>query len=170
MKKLLVLPFVLTVFLPALLLGQSITGTTYYKTTNDPIPFDTIYLLDSTAKLIKRTTLTDIDGNFRFSNVSFGSYCIKTSQSNYGRMEVVADSSFKLKLIPNICPYERSINNKTCPVCQKQNKVIPIHYGMFIGTGNRSSMKKAGKTFKVGGCKVTGCDPNWYCKRDKKSF
>jgi hypothetical protein len=24
--------------------------------------------------------------------------------------------------------------------------------------------------YKSGGCMVSGCDPHWYCKRDKKKF
>jgi hypothetical protein len=135
-----------------------------------PYSFDSIYLLDSTATIIKMTTLTDIDGNFKFKDVSPGNYCIKDSGKHYGTIKVSADKTIKLKIITKFCPYDGSIKNKTCPICHKQNKVIPILYGLLISTNSDSPMKGAGETFIVGGCNVTDCDPNWYCKRDKNKF
>lgn len=75
------------------------------------------------------------------------------------------------------CKYNRSINDKTCPLCLKQDKVIPISYGLIIETnfidadkniidekGNLIEKKK--RTYYPGGCIVSECDPNWYCERE----
>lgn len=63
------------------------------------------------------------------------------------------------------CKYDLSKNEKRCPVCKKKDKVIPIYYGLLIDTKNEE-----GKKYKSGGCTTTGCDPNWYCKRDNNEF
>ncbi len=58
-------------------------------------------------------------------------------------------------------------NEKTCPVCQKHDEVIPIIYGEPRKRLFKDSLK--GKV-RLGGCVISDCDPNWFCKRDEKEF
>jgi len=57
------------------------------------------------------------------------------------------------------CKYDKSINNKTCPTCKKQTRVIPTSHGFFYS-----------RKFYSLGCIGLECEPNWYCKRDKILF
>jgi hypothetical protein len=66
------------------------------------------------------------------------------------------------------CKYEKSKKDKTCPVCKKKDQSIPIVYGLLVDTGKKTRRKE--KEFYTGGCVISGCDPNWYCKRDKRKF
>jgi hypothetical protein len=76
---------------------------------------------------------------------------------------------FDIQNIRHLCKYDASLNNKRCPVCKKKNKVIPIRYGL-LGSIKGDPLKNNGRTFKAGGCKISDCDPHWYCKRDKIEF
>lgn len=54
-----------------------------------------------------------------------------------------------------------------CPNCQRKKDVIPIVYGFPMP----STMEKAEKgKIHLGGCCVTGDDPQWYCSECKKEF
>jgi len=59
------------------------------------------------------------------------------------------------------CKYDQSENDKTCPICKKQNRVIPTNYGLLDYQPLDSYSL---------GCIKSDCDPNWYCKRDKIEF
>jgi hypothetical protein len=67
------------------------------------------------------------------------------------------------------CKYDKSKDNKTCPICKKEDEVTPISYGLGAETTKKGEEKKEEK-FKPGGCVVTDCDPNWFCKRDNLEF
>jgi len=51
---------------------------------------------------------------------------------------------------------------KQCPECGSPNDIIQIIYGMAISEMFEEEI--AGK-IKLGGCVITGDDPNWYCKK-----
>ncbi len=55
------------------------------------------------------------------------------------------------------------------PVCPKnhRNRIVPITYGLIFYT--EKSKSKKGK-FYSGGCIVTDCDPQFFCKKHKISF
>lgn len=58
-------------------------------------------------------------------------------------------------------------HEKICPVCKKQDQVIPIIYGL----PNKRLLRDARKgRVKLGGCEISENAPKWYCKRDKKEF
>lgn len=59
-----------------------------------------------------------------------------------------------------LCNYDSS--SRTCPVCQRSDKVIEIVYGL--------PMPPLRKDVYYAGCEVTCCDPKYYCSRDKKKF
>ncbi len=57
------------------------------------------------------------------------------------------------------CEYDKSKNDKTCPICKKENRVIQTCHSMFYDRKCHSL-----------GCLGMECEPNWYCKRDKITF
>jgi len=72
---------------------------------------------------------------------------------------------------PSTCEYDKSVNDKTCPVCGKKDKSIPVEYGLLIHKNKRAQRKfEKNPTFYAAACEITCCNPHWYCKRDKKSF
>jgi hypothetical protein len=56
---------------------------------------------------------------------------------------------------------------KKCPVCRKNDEVIPIAYG-YPGEEMIEDFE-AGR-IKLGGCVIEPDQPRWYCKRDQKPF
>jgi len=74
------------------------------------------------------------------------------------------------------CKYDKSENNKTCPICEKQDKVIPIIYGLIARANVSVRKEESGNEKKTerksyeGGCVISVCDPNWYCERDELEF
>ena len=58
-------------------------------------------------------------------------------------------------------------NVAVCPKCNKDDKVIPISYG--LPTEQAYTLKEQGK-LKLGGCCLSNDSPNWYCNRDKIEF
>ncbi|MFA7326246.1 MAG: hypothetical protein WC121_06245 [Candidatus Kapaibacterium sp.] len=90
--------------------------------------------------------------------------------------DIRIDSNFfRRNLLKEIeCQYNKA--DSICPVCSKIDKVIPIEYGYLVITKeeyekrNDKNQKEDLRTFKSGGCEISGCDPFWYCKRDSISF
>jgi hypothetical protein len=107
------------------------------------------------------------DLTFEFENLEVGTFELWIEP--YSKYSIILESGTLDKdeiLIFEIpvafsCEYDQSENDKTCPICQKQNRVIPVEYG-FINS-------KPQKSYTLG-CIKTDCDPNWYCKRDKHLF
>lgn len=83
----------------------------------------------------------------------------------------------------SVCPYSEGKGN-ICPVCKKNDKVIPIVYGFTMKIKYRDKngnlTDKNGKiiskeedekvTSKQGGCVITDCQPNWFCQLDNIDF
>lgn len=112
---------------------------------------------------------TDLNGQFVIDSILPGKYDIKTSIIGYGDttltgVKITSDTTVLVLLgLPRPCKYDKHRNNKTCPICGKKNKVVPIAYGLMIGKMNK-------RNFYYAGCEITSCDPNWFCKRDKYKF
>lgn len=154
--------------------GQTISGTIIDRTKNEGLPYVVILLLDSTEKITVKSAISDFNGKFIFDKITLNTVSIKTSYLGYDdtifhRIHLKGDTVLKLDIYKP-CKYDSSKKNKTCPICHKKDKVIPIVYGLLISTKNKNPLKGNGKTFKAGGCNVTYCDPHWYCKRDKTDF
>jgi len=151
--------------------GQTIEGTVIDGRRKETIPFASIQLLNASSTSTKDSAMADVDGGFKFTNVSGGIYCIKIKFIGYKdtifcNIKISSDTTLKLD-IHRFCQYDSLEKNKTCPVCHKHDKVIPIRYGLLITI---NGMKGEGKKFKAGGCNISSCDPYWYCKRDKTEF
>lgn len=122
-----------------------------------------------TVPALKRGAVTDLEGNFKFDSIPTGTYSVTARYSAYGdttifNIVVAADSITIVNFIlPPPCSYDLNRNHKTCPICKKKNKVVPIVYGLPIGPRDN-------KRYYYAGCGITNCDPHWYCKRDKHKF
>ncbi len=68
---------------------------------------------------------------------------------------------------PLYCRYIARVNNNICPGCKKKDQVLPIHYGEPFSSDPKSEWSLS---HYLGGCKLTGCDPIWFCKRDNLKF
>jgi hypothetical protein len=132
-------------------------------------------------------TIVDDSLNFVFNSLPKGKFKLTLDPKSSGRHIVYSGKirngkTLNLSIPYSIsCKYDRSKNDKTCPVCSKQDKVIPISYGLISDVyfvdkngniveenGKPSERKK--KNYYAGGCITSDCDPNWYCERDKTQF
>lgn len=116
--------------------------------------------------------VTDLDGNFIIQHLAAGHYNIQIRyvgfpDSTITGIRVAADSVTQLNIsYPPRCKY--SINKKgICPVCHQKDQVIKIVYGYPSDKGVEAADQ--GKVM-LGGCIISYCDPQWYCKRDKEKF
>jgi hypothetical protein len=104
------------------------------------------------------------------NNLPAGIYKIQLSHAGYRdtilqNVQVLDGEVMDLSIEYPYCQYDAE--NKTCPICSKKDEVIPIMYG-YPSKGALDSQKR-GKLL-LAGCEITGCDPHWYCKRDKNKF
>jgi hypothetical protein len=148
--------------------GQSIKGKVIDGTRDEIMSGAYVGLFDSAFSKPISIITADDDGNFVFSNIPIGTYNIKVNvivyrDTIFRNIKITGDTDLVLD-IHKFCQYDAARKDRTCPTCHKKDKVIPIEYGLRI------SNKGEGKTFKSGGCNITLCDPNWYCKRDKLEF
>ncbi|MDT0295920.1 hypothetical protein ACFQ3R_14715 [Mesonia ostreae] len=124
---------------------------------------------------IEKTTVVDKNLNFSFHNLESDSIRIRTEPHSYMRQLTIIgflkpNETVEIKIPYSLsCKYDQSKENKTCPICKKQDQVIPISYGLIAEITKKGEEKKD-KVYKSGGCVTTGCDPNWYCKRDEINF
>ena len=165
MKRILVTLIILSFFInTAICQFGTIKGILFDRKNNKGIGFANIWI-----KEIKKYTNTDTLGKFNFDSVPIGKYDLSASFVGYGDttikgIYITKDTIINLKIIlPPPCVYDKNIHDKTCPICKKKNKVIPILYGLPIGKLNEEK-------YYYAGCNITTCQPNWYCKRDKTKF
>ena len=111
---------------------------------------------------------SDMDGNFRFSNIENGDYQFTINNEFYDKnlflIKINGDTSLNI-FVKKFCQYHE---NKTsvCPKCKSSKKVVPIFYGLTT----LDFMKKNKKKYHFAGCELSYCMPNWYCKRDSLEF
>lgn len=153
--------------------AQVIKGTIVNKKPVSSEVLSVLTLLDS-ANTSKGMYMSDLEGRFMFTNVARGTYSIRVDNmlngdTTFTNIHITGDTSLVLDTY-KFCPYDASVNDKTCPVCHKKNEVIPIRYGLIISIDGSEKNEEDGVTYLSGGCNVSNCDPHWYCKRDKKRF
>ena len=143
-----------------------IKGNIYDNIENEGLAFANVFLIDYNLG-----ASSNINGDFLIDSIPVGTYDLKITYLGYRdttltSIKVTQDTIIDLKInYPPTCKYDKK--NKSCPVCQMKDKVIPIAYGL-PSAGLLKDAKK-GKV-RIGGCLITGCDPHWYCKRDKIEF
>ena len=159
-----------------------IKGVLINRYENKPLSFANIILINN-----NQGTITDSNGEFLLDSLREGIYTIKINYAGF-RDSIIsnitvknAQSSTLTIYYPAPCRFDSNRNNKTCPICNKSNKVLPISYGLPVFTdkyGNdiqnrrkrNATIRRFEKERYFGGCEITGCDPNWYCKRCKYKF
>ncbi|EMR01571.1 hypothetical protein ADICEAN_03308 [Cesiribacter andamanensis AMV16] len=130
-------------------------------------------IVNATVKLQGQNpaTRTDSVGRFVIRSLPTGTYdvliyCRGYRETVQKAVVVPTDSVVDLQ-IAYLTPCQYNALNNVCHICKKQDEVIPIAYGLPMNSTFRRAKK--GKVY-LGGCVVTYCDPNWYCKRDKIVF
>ena len=167
MKFLITIPITL-VWLSCFSQTGSIEGYINNRYENKPFPFVMIVITDTVIG-----SISDSTGHFKINGVPVGVYNLNLSHVGYEKkiinnIRVIRDSATYLLIdYPPPCKYDKSKISDSCPICGKQDKVIPIMYG-FPSNGSIKQGRRA--KILLGGCEVSGCDPNKYCKRDKVKF
>ena len=133
-----------------------------------PSRFITVVLYQN-DKLITGTN-SDSTGHFEIKNISPGEYELEFSFVGYQSyvipgLQVFNDSTVYLQTnYP--CPNSQNKSKKICPFGHS-DEIIPIVYGL----PTQRTLERAEKgRCELGGCMVTECDPQWYCKKHKISF
>ena len=123
----------------------------------------------------KKASYPDKNLNFTFQNLDSDSILIymepKSARIETMMMGFLEPNDTLFLKIPYMltCKYDKSKNNKTCPICKRQDRVIPIVYGLLAYIQKKGEVNKEPE-IKEGGCIISNCDPNWYCKRDQIDF
>lgn len=115
-----------------------------------------------------RQSLTDSKGYFHFDSLPDGNYMLKVYHAGFPvkEMAVTLTNHYSAPLVVVMappCAYDEHKKDNTCPVCHTPDNVVPIRWGLVRGKMDTAH-------YYYGGCKVTYCDPNWYCKFDRKLF
>ena len=156
--------------------GQELNGTINF--TKEHRGFN---MVEVTAKTIGQTKGTVVYAK----SDSLGHFNLKLEESGNYRVSVSGpfepDTTFNVSIRqnetldltisypPKLCPYEEAKTTGVCPDGKHKDNVVPIIYGLIIG--DEEFMKKVEKNeVELGGCMVTDCDPNWYCKTHARRF
>jgi hypothetical protein len=166
MKKLFLLLFL---SLATSSFGQkgSIEGSVVFKLDSTALAGAFVYINET-----KSGTKADINGKFKLANLSPGEYELVFEIVGYGKdtlTNVVVNNDSVKKIILGLPPGPcyKNTNSKECPVDGKSKSVIPILYGF----PDKKMIRKRDKgKIKLGGCEVTGCEPNWFCKIHQLEF
>lgn len=134
-----------------------------------------------TAKGIKQannksqSTKADSLGHFKIKFEEGGEYRISIKGSdepdttfylNVGQHETI---NLTINYPPKVCPYEKAKSTGICPEGTHKDNIVPIIYGLIIA--DKEFLKKVeSHEVERGGCLVTTCDPNWYCKTHDRRF
>lgn len=156
------------------------TGSFTCKLTFD-YPTDNLHLnelrINVTGSSISRFVILHKETQFSLYNLPADTVSIHISDLGctdtvISNILILSGETASLEIhFPSTCEYDKSTNDKTCPVCTKKNEVIPVEYGYPIFKNDRAQRKfKKNPTFYAAGCEISCCDPHWYCKRDKKLF
>jgi hypothetical protein len=145
----------------------TLTGNIFNKQDKSPQIFGVVSVKD-----INKSTYTNQYGYFIIDSISIGEHILTVNclgcSDTIMKINVVGNDTLKLSFtVPFKCNYDKG--NKTCPICKKSDLVVPIVYGLILETRSKRRKKKE-LEFHSGGCVISGCDPNWYCKRDDKEF
>jgi len=145
-----------------------ITGRLILKTKLDSnlVPKNTYVLLNSKNKI--DSTKVDENFLFKFTNLRSDTFWISFSPRSYPineyyRIFLKDSESQHINIIYSLtCPYGES---KICPVCKKDDKAIPIRYGLLAHKIGEEEEK-----YFPGGCIISECQPRWFCERDNMKF
>ncbi|WP_103068133.1 hypothetical protein [Aquimarina sediminis] len=86
----------------------------------------------------EKTVSIDKNLKFSFQNLSSDTIQIRTEPPSFSQNRIIIgflkpDETLVLKIPYSLtCKYDKSKNNKTCPICKKEDNTIPIVYGLII--------------------------------------
>lgn len=171
-----ILSYLLLLFISSQELSTgTIRGNVFDVNTQMPVINASVRTINAT-----KSVYTDSSGNFEIENVEPGLNDLNIRFNWYDDSTLknikVSDVEITELLInyDSYCQYSKA--DSICPVCLKIDKVIPIEYGYLVITEKEhkkiydKNQNEDLRTFKSGGCEISGCDPFWYCKRDSISF
>ena len=169
MKEILITLIITFVYFNSYSQTGSIEGTIKDTISGDWLAFANVVLLRNSNQIL--VTSADINGKYVINEIVEGNYSLKINYVGYPKLiidsiQVNSNDNIIINILfPPFCKY----NNKDgiCPVCNKKDKVIPIVYGY---PGKRLIKNSNKGNLIIGGCMITGCDPDWYCKRDENEF
>lgn len=93
--------------------------------------------------------------------------CVKDEQS---RLYNLNDESIGAVLkisVPDTAFYSHLHAKKICPLCHKDNQVVPLIYGK---PGKQLLLQQEKGEIKLAGCIVSKNSPRLFCKRDQLEF
>jgi len=147
--------------------NSSIVGRVFFKLDSSNLPGATVIVSGSEIG-----TQTDIDGNYQLLDLKPGRYDLIVQYLGYGKdtiKNIVLEKNSDLRIdlgLPS-GPCHEKTDSKNCPIDGVSKNVIPIVYGL---PGKRLMRKMKNGKVKLGGCEVTGCEPNWYCAEHHLEF
>ncbi|GAB3306929.1 carboxypeptidase-like regulatory domain-containing protein [Hymenobacter tenuis] len=146
----------------------SIRGVLFNKPENKGFAYNATIVLPE----LKMGDMSDSLGHFAIKNIPIGIYEVEIYSPGYRdttitSVRVVDNTVTPLNINFPIGCHVLNHENGRCPYCKKSDESIPIIYGF----PNKRMMDRAKRNkVRLGGCQLTGCDPQWYCKRDEREF
>ena len=130
--------------------------------------FVKIILVNNDGKMLG--TITDWEGHYEFEDLEPGHYQMVvmpfSEKPDTNWIEVSRWGYDVLNIyFSDPCQYDSTV--EVCPVCQKSNRVIPVHYGEYT---NKVSRKVRRNKLAIGEDEKAPCAPTWYCRRDDIKF
>lgn len=143
-----------------------ISGYLIDKLSKEPVIGATIIMFETNDM-----TVSDTNGFFKVNNLETGKYSFGVKLIGYkdttiSNVVVEPDLNPELNIFLSECKYHILGHPKTCPICGKTDNVVPILYGV----ATKKMIKKEKKGLALLGGDRTGCDPLYYCKKDKIKF
>ena len=172
MKSLLTITFVILAFHS---FGQSSSNKDAVHNLSIPYRPAIIEVLSDTGIVASSTNRDNVIGS-SYTSIKSGIYKVQVSWE--GQPTLVYDNISILKgqrLILNFsfggpCLFDRT--KDYIPTCPKNHldSIVPILYGLIPQKINKKTGKVIEEDVVYGGCVVTGCDPQFYCKLHKIEF
>ena len=141
-------------------------GTVIYKLDSSNLAGVQIVLIGT-----KKAGVTDIEGYFEIKNIEEGTYDLTLQIIGLGQdttRNVVIKNNSRTTLYLGLPAGNCSGNQpKNCPIDGREDDVIAIAYGL---PGSKLVRKAKKGKIKLAGCILTGCDPQWFCKRHQHEY
>ena len=115
-------------------------------------------------------TISDWEGHYEFEDLDPGHYqmvVMPFSEKPDTNWIEVSRWGYDVLNIYYSDPCQYDPKAEVCPVCQKSNRIIPVHYGEYT---NKVSRKVRRDKLAIGEDERAPCAPSWYCKRDDIKF
>ena len=135
---------------------------------NDQVPLAGARITLLVGDSAVASTVTDQHGDYEFKMTTAAVYNLNIEPLGYRNKVItgVVITASEIRSFDLTFPGPCIKSERICPKGHTDG-LIPIAYGL----PGRSLMKKARKgKVKLGGCIVTGCDPEWYCKKHQIEF